>query len=316
MSQYLTSEDLIESIKRRASVPENQVTFTKDDFLELANEEMSIGLVPSVLQFHEDFFLYEEEIQLQPNVNEYTIPYRSIGNKLRDVQYKLTDGHYLEMTRIGIGERFENNNNYNNAGGNHRFYVKNNKIVISSFGNPLNGALAMIYYIRPSRLVLKDQVGIISGINRTTGDVTIQTVPDKFNTNIKYDFYKFKSPFRILSIDLSATSINKSTKTIRFNPSEIPSDLEVGDHLAESGESNIPQIPIDLHVVLAHRVACRILEAIGDTQGLQNANQKLVEMEMKTGNLIDNRVEDAPKKVVNRHSTLRRVVSANRFTRR
>ncbi len=311
MSQYLSSEDLIDSIKRRASVPENQVTFTKDDFLELANEEMSIGLVPSVIQFHEDFFLFEEELELVENQKEYTIPYRAIGNRLRDVQYKIDDKNYNEMTRIGIGDRFEEFDN-----GLTRFYIKNNKVVLANLNNNPRGSLAMIYYIRPSNLVLKEQIGVITSINRNNGDIQISSMPTKFNTSIKYDFYKVKSPHRILSIDLSAQTINPTTLVVNFNPEDIPADLEIGDHLAEAGESNIPQIPTDLHVVLAHRVACRILEAIGDTQGLQNANQKLVEMEMKTGSIIDNRVEDSPKKVVNRYSPLRGTVYSKRYNRR
>jgi hypothetical protein len=308
---YLSSEGLIDSIKRRASVPENQVTFDKTDFLELANEEMLIGLVPSILQFHEDYFLFEEAVPLEENVTEYTIPYRSIGNKLRDVQYKLDDKNYNEMTRIAIDNRFEEFDN-----GLLRYYIKNNKVVIASTHASPQASLAMIYYIRPSKLVLEEDIGVITSINRTTGEIATSGLPTKFSTNIKYDFYKVKSPHRILKIDLNAATINPTTNTLTFAPSDIPSDLEVGDHVSQAEESNIPQIPTELHAVLAHRVACRILEAIGDTQGLQNANVKLAEMEMKTGNLIDDRVEGSPKKVINRHTPLRKSVYSKRYSRR
>lgn len=311
MSYYLNAEGLIDSIKRRASVPENQVTFTKDDFLELANEEMLIGLVPSVLQFHEDYFMFEEDIPLQQDVMEYTIPYRSIGNRLRDVQYKIDDKNYNEMTRIAIDHRFESFDN-----GILRYYIKNNKIVIQSTSVSPQASLAMIYYIRPSKLVLEEQVGVITSINRTTGEIATSGLPTKFSTSIKYDFYKTKSPYRILKIDLNAVTINPSTNTLTFNPADIPSDLVVGDHISEAEESNIPQIPTELHAVLAHRVACRILEALGDTQGLQNANAKLSEMELKTGSLIDDRVEGSPKKVINRYTPLRKSVYSKRYTRR
>lgn len=311
MSTYLNAESLIDSIKRRASVPENQVTFTKEDFLELANEEMLIGLVPSILQFHEDYFVFEEAIPLIPNVAEYAIPYRAIGNKLRDVQYKLGDNTYNEMTRIGIGDRFSDYYN-----GLYRYYIRNNKVVFNTVNTNDTASLAMVYYIRPSKLVLQDQIGVITSINRTSGDITLSSIPAEFSTSTKYDFYKVKSPHRILSIDKSAVTINPSAKTVTFNITDIPADLEIGDHLAKAEESNIPQIPTELHVVLAHRVACRILESIGDTQGLQNANIKLAEMEMKTGNLIDARVEDSAKKVVNRFSPLRRTIYSKKYNRR
>jgi hypothetical protein len=57
--------------------------------------------------------------------------------------------------------------------------------------------------------------------------------------------------------------------------------------------------------MLAQRIACRCLEALGDTAGLQIANTKLAEMELKGMSLIDSRVEGAPMKVNNRHSFLR-----------
>ena len=123
--------------------------------------------------------------------------------------------------------------------------------------------------------------------------------------NIQYDFIQSKSPFVTLGKEITATAVNSTTNEVTFAISDIPSRLSVGDHVAKECETMIPQIPADLHVVLAHRVATRCLEALGDTEGLQNANKKLAEMEDKTSNLIDNRVEDAPIKVVNRHGALR-----------
>ena len=58
--------------------------------------------------------------------------------------------------------------------------------------------------------------------------------------------------------------------------------------------------------MLAQRVAARCLEALGDSQGITLANTKLAEMEQKTGALLENRVEGAVQKVLNRHSTLKR----------
>jgi hypothetical protein len=96
-----------------------------------------------------------------------------------------------------------------------------------------------------------------------------------------------------------------SQAIINTPSSLIPDELSIGDYVAEAGQCIIPSIPTELHSMLAQRVACRCLEALGDMQGLQMANQKLSEMELKTGSLIDNRVEGAPLKVVNRHGFLR-----------
>jgi hypothetical protein len=58
--------------------------------------------------------------------------------------------------------------------------------------------------------------------------------------------------------------------------------------------------------MLAQRVTMRCLEALGDQAGLTLAAAKLLEMEQKTGSLIDSRVEGAPLKVAPKNTFLRR----------
>jgi hypothetical protein len=176
--------------------------------------------------------------------------------------------------------------------------------------------LVFIYYIKPSKLVNENRIGIIKGINRTTGEIVIDKVPSVFNTSVKYDFYKAESPNSILKIDLSLASINTSTLTVTFAASDIPEELQLGDHVSLAGECMIPQVPSDIHPMLAQLVACRVLESQGDTEGLQNALLKLKQMEDASGVILDNRVEEAPQKIVNRHGTLRSAIFSKRYNRR
>lgn len=316
MSDALTSNSLVESIKRRASIPENQSTFSKNDFLEFANEELRLGLVPAILELHEDYLLFEKDVPLVANKNAYEIPSRAVGNKLRDAQYKVDSTNYVEMTRIGIGDRFSEQNARSETNLK-QYYIKNNKVVFMDkiSGTP-SGMLTMVFYIKPSRLVEEERIGIISGINRSTGEVVVNSIPENFNISNKYDFYKSESPHSVLKIDLTATSINVATRTVRFNPNDIPDELQVGDHLSQAGECIIPQVPTEMQVMLAQMVACRVLESIGDTQGLQNALIKLKQMEDAAGVIIDNRVEDSPQKIVNRHGLVRTSIFSKRFNRR
>ena len=315
MNDALTSELLVESIKRRASMPESQSTFTKEDFLAFANEEIRLGIVPSILSLHEDYLLFEIDIPIGNEQREFTIPSRAVGNKLRDVQHKLRNGSYVELVRGSIGDRFNDNSAI--ISNLRTYYVKNNKIILNSdLGNSLRGCITMVFYIKPSNLVDESRVGIIRGINRDTGEVTLGEVPDNFNTSAKYDFYKAESPHSILTIDIIPNTLNTTTDSITFDPELIPSDLEVGDHLALAGESIIPQIPNELQVMLAQMVACRVLEAQGDADGLRLALTKLQQMETAAGFIIDNRVDDSPKKIINRHGTVRTSTFSKRFNRR
>lgn len=316
MSKALTSSKLIASVKRRAQIPTNQNTFSDDDFLAFANEEMQQGLVPSVLQLHEDYFLWEEDVELVNGRSNYRIPYRASGNKLRNVFYKDTNNNLYELVRILEDDRSDYNGPYNT----NQFYtyrVKNNEIILEPNTNgAVSGSLVFMYYIRPNDLVTEDRAGVITNINRTTGVVTFSSLPKNFSLTQKFDFIQSTSPHVHLDIDITATGLNTVQKQLTFDPTDIPEDLELGDYVCEAQETIVPQVPTDLHVVLAHRVAARCLEALGDTQGLTNANVKLQEFEQKTQTLIDNRVEDSPKKVKNRHGILRNGLVSGRYYRR
>jgi hypothetical protein len=301
---YFTSTDLLASIKRRASVPSSQNLFTDEDLLAFANEEIDIGLVPSIMRLHEDYLLYIQNVPFISGVRSYELPERAIGNKLRDVYFKTSDNNRVETTRINV----EDISNYNGTYYNNRmftYYLLNNTLEMLPNQTPGNGTLEFYYYIRPNRLVKTDRTAEIRSIDRTTGVITLKTVPTVFSTTELFDLVSSKSPHKTLLIDMPILNMNTTLKTVTVDPTLIPTTLRVGDFLNLAKETSIPQVPSDLHAILAHRVAMRCLEAMGDNEGLSIANAKLQEMEDRTGNLIDNRVEGSPQKVINRNGILR-----------
>lgn len=104
--------------------------------------------------------------------------------------------------------------------------------------------------------------------------------------------------------------------SVTANPGDIPQYLAVGDHVALAEQCCIPQVPSDLHVYLAQKTAERILESQGDAQGLALAQQKSKEMEFRAGTIIDNRVDESPPKLVNRHGILRSGLIQRLYRRR
>lgn len=309
----MTSDKLIESIKRRASIPTNQITFTNDDFLAFADEEMSLGMVPAIQRMREDYLMRTDSVPLVANVLRYKIPYRATGNKLRELSYRDNNGNIFEMTRI----MKEDLPYYNGPIVNTRiyaFYVENDEVVLVPDSlSIVSGDLQMTYYIRPNSLVLLEKVGVITGINTVTGDVTVSSIPEAFSVNSLYDFIQVKSPHTTMDFDVAPTAMNIVTNTITFDPGDLPTGLAVGDHLALATESAIPQVPSDLHAILAHRVATRCIEAMGDLENLQAANAKQAEFEQQLQTLIEDRVEGTPKKLVNRHALLRGGLYGRRY---
>ncbi len=304
MARYRDSDALIKSIKRRAMIPETQNTFLEEDFLEFANEEMDIGIVPQILQYHEEFFVYTVPVILVANTSRYQIPSRAVGDKLREISYQDSGGNIFEMTRITIEDLpfYQQNLSENRF---KAFYIEGAEVVlVPQVSANVSGSLLMSYYLRPNEIVAKERIAFVTGVDLISGNITVDKIPDNITVATPVDIVQTLSPRRTLTLDAAITSINSTTKTMSFDPDMLPPNMVVGDQIALSGECNIPQIPSDLDSMLAQRVAARCLEALGDSQGLTAANVKLQEMEVKTGSIIDNRVEGAPLKIVNRNSTL------------
>lgn len=307
MSSFLTSSTLIASVQRRAMIPANDVTFQSADFLALANEEMQIGLVPTVIQVHQEYYVTTTTVPLSVNVSVYEIPYRAIGGKLRNVFFKDTNGNLYQMTRVSN----ENQPYFQATTVSNRllaYFVKNNGIVIvPAVGTNATGSLVFDYFLRPNELVDVTQVSTIKsiavGANTTT--FTVDQIPSAFSTTSAMDMLQTNPGHKTFTFDVFPTNVNTGALTLTFNNTDVPLGLGVGDYFALAGQCIIPQVPTELHSVLAERVAARCLEALGDQAGLQAANQKIAEMEQKTNVLIDNRVEGSPVKVVNYNGLLR-----------
>lgn len=308
----LNSTDLLTTIKRRASIPENQNTFSDEDLLEMASEEMFISVLPKMLELHEDFYLRSEDVDLVADVSAYTIPYRAIGDKLRDISYVGSDGEVYQMTRIPVDDLTEYSGHVSQDLY-RTFYLKANQVVIyPDVGSSVSGSLRFHYYLSPSAVVLEERVARITAINTTTGVLTLSQVPDNFSTSIEYDLTMGKSPHRILSFDLNCTTLNTASLTITMDADDLPSELAVGDYVTQAGETFYPQLPTELHSLLAQHVAIACLEAQTDTEGLKNATAKLLRMERAVPRLTDNRVEASAQKVTSHNSLLRRTVGNNR----
>lgn len=316
MSGVLTSSELIRSIKRRAMIPSDQNTFTDSDFLEMLNEELQYFGIPHLLRTHEEYLLVSEDITLVNGTNKYPIPYRALGNKLREVSYvtnvsgltsQPTTEQIYELSRISVDD-LPDYNNYASSKNTQAFYVENNNIVLLGEVPITNAVLRMHYYIRPNTLVEDKYAGKITSIDTGTGVITVETFPDAFAASPDMDFVMHKSPNIIRSFDKTPTAVDATTKTVTFATTDLPDNLEVGDYLNVAQETIVPQMPVELHAILAQRVAVAALEALGDQEGMAMAQRRLEAMEKSSNDLIDNRVEGAPEKITNRHGTLREAV--------
>jgi hypothetical protein len=296
---YYDSTTFINAVKRQAAIPTYQGTFTDDDILQLANEEIDISVVPSITEVHEDYFLASLEIDLIPGVVSYDIPYRASGNKLRDVAFKDANSNIYEMKRVPV--EYLSDYRFGNAVRSiaEFYYVQNNQITLLPGIENANGKLLFFYYFRPNRLVQNKEAGVITAIDTVLFTVTLDNLPPTFTNGVTIDMVQERNPHKTIDFDLPITAVNNTTKTLTF--ASLPSTLRVGDHVALSEQTIIPQIPSEIHPMLVERVVFRIMAAQGDAQGMQASSGKLAEMEVKAGKILDNRVEGSPQKIVVRN---------------
>jgi len=258
-----------------------------------------------------------------------------VGNKLRDVQFIDNAGTQYEMTRVSLEDRPEYQGNYTN---NQflTFYLQNDDIVLMQ-NQISNGSIRSSYYLRPNDLVVDARAGKITAIcvGACTTTFTVATFPTHFSCAVNadvcisfcFDFIQNDSPNKIIGFDRTVCTLNASAKTLTFlNTNLTTIDLfsitpaaltfSVGDYIMKQEETIIPQLPAELRPILAQRTAVKMLEALGDTEGMRNAQQELERMEYNSMTLIDNRVEGAHQKITNRHSILKSSLSNKLYRRR
>ncbi len=175
---------VIESVKRKISFPTYQSTFSEEDILAFADEEMQVAQVPSVMMFNEEYFVYTKLIPLVNNITKYPIPERAIGVKLRDISYVDEQGNIYEMTRISPDDKmFFQSYDSNTASSAKSFYFENNNVVLYSGGQfTTTGYLQMSFYLRPNGLVTDNRAAIISNFKQTVSiDDSAIVSGDRFN---------------------------------------------------------------------------------------------------------------------------------------
>ena len=139
----------------------------------------------------------------------------------------------------------------------------------------------------------------------TVQGIEFDAVPTNITNSSLVDFIKKKGGHRTYKFDVKLGKNAVSQNVIKFTSGVIPEDFEIEDYIASQFECIIPQIPSDLHSLLAERTVARILGSLGDQMGLQAVKQNIGELESRQASLVDNRVEGSPRKVLNRNSLLR-----------
>lgn len=295
-----TCDALIESVKSRGILPSSQNTFTDRDIADIFWQELKTTIVPLIMAEHEEYLVNIQDYIVDPNQNSYEIPEKSLGNKLRDISLINGDNKNILFSRLEP-ESLKNNylfcwdyRLYGNSG----FYFEDDHVVLYPDASNYGGyTLRMRYFKRPNQTVVASDAGQITAIDTNTKEVTLSNAPSSWTVNMIYDVIKGTPSFKCKAEGVTIT--NKSGFILTF--SELPEDMIVGDWVAESGYSPIPQIPYDIHELLAQRSVIRILSSLGDDKGTLSAIEIYKDMVNNFRTLITPRSDGTPQKLTSRN---------------
>lgn len=292
-----TAGDLINRAKRAASIPAAQSTFTDLTLLDIANEQLQAYIVPLITSQREDYFVTSLDVPLVNGTVAYRLPYRAVGQALRQVYRVNAQGRLSTFPRLSREDL---------DGAPAGFYLEGNVLTIAINDPPtvtqLGVSLRLSYHQRPNTLVSDGEGAVVDSINVGARSVTLASPPPgDFTSSALYDLVRGRPGYESLAVDQAAT-VAGSTLTFA---NALPADLVAGDVVCIAGESIYPQIPVEMHPLLAQRVAVKCLEEMGDTDNLQAATAALARMEQDAVKLITPRVAGNTERIVNRGSIFR-----------
>lgn len=290
------SSELIEAIKRNASIPTSQTRFSNTDFLKYLNEELQLTIVGELLALREDYFVTTIDTALVASQSTYSIPSVAVGWKLEAVGYLDTDGNYSKLPRVTRDQR-QNFEFIADSTQPSAFYILGNDVVlVPDMGTSAVGSLRFELVRIQNELVLPTACGKITSVTDTGTDyqIVVDTMP--INSGETVDIVSGTNPFNIIARGVTAT-VSGFTATITYG-SDFSRAPVADDYLCETGFTPYPNIPEDYHPVLAQAATIRCLVASNDAKGIQTQSIVLQNMFSRMQKRSQKRVNDAPKKIV------------------
>lgn len=289
-----TTVGMIADIKRLGVLPDAQSLFTNSDMVRIMTNELRAVVVPLIMELKQEYLVSVYDQALTAGQTAAFIPERAVGLKVRDVCFVDSGGQEIPLRRYEPEDLKEGWQVASMRG----FYVDNDRIIFLPAGQDVSiYSVRFRVFRRPNELVLSSQAARITAINTATRVVTCASIPSAFTASLVYDFIKGKPSFRAHAEDQVVSSILGFDITFA---SALPSDLAVGDWVAEAGFSPVAQIPVDVHPLLEQRAVIKMLEGLKDKTGLELAKNSYDSMVETFTKLVNPRVDGSPQKIVSR----------------
>lgn len=245
----MTADELVTAVRDYANLSANAEDAQTAQLLRRLNVEQTLYLSTILEKAKGQHRQTTLNLTTSAATLRYSIPTRAIVAGIKMVEGVDSSGNswmlydYSDETNAKFGGRWAQNGD---------FYIEGNELVF--YQSPPAGTLKVTYSRRLSELVLTTSAAVITVING--GTITIGATPTTGTgfaaASTAYDFIKANPHYDILAMDRNAT---RSSTTLTFSASDVPSSLAVGDYVALAKQTPVCQAPHELHPLLALRTA-------------------------------------------------------------
>lgn len=288
MAADFTTTGLLRQTKRRGFLS-NGAGLTNAAMLEVLSEQLRTYIPAFLKGIREEYII----ARLSISVTAATVPApaRAVGAALRTVKWVSNDGTEVQLPRIEPERRQD----YALTDSCPQAYMfqGNNLILVPAV---TSGTLVLAYQQRPGQLVLPSEGGTIAGINTGTKTLTFASLPSSFTTAKLYDLVSSTGNFIALALDQAVGTVTPTTMIFSV---ALPAGLAVGDYVCLAEETCVPQLPREVHDLLAQSAAYQLTADTGSTR-LSAIKDALKEVKDQVTTLLTPRSDGSPRVIVNR----------------
>lgn len=272
MPEYDTTA-LVEDVRQRGSLPANDLRFTAAQIRAAATLELREGVAPLLSTSRAEHLVYPYTVAVVSGTSTYRMPPRAIGGSLRNVSFVDSANTAIRLRELSMDE-VETIGTSTNQGTPFAYYTQNYSVVLVPVPN-VAGTLSMPYYARPNALVLQGSSAVSGArcvaLTSVSGDTTFITIvtspPTVLTAATRVDIVRATPGFETLVAGAPVT-VEFLGGSYRFTITGLASgvglSIATGDYLCLPNEAPVPQVPVELHGLLAARTARRLLKAVGD----------------------------------------------------
>lgn len=298
MSRDFTTTGLLRQTKRRGFLS-NGAGLTNGSMLEAISEQLRTAIPAFLKDLREEYIIAKLSIP----VTSATVPApaRAVGAALRTVKWVSNDGTEVQLPRIEPERRQDYA--LTDSCPQVYYFEGNNLILVPAVSS---GTVVLAYQQRPGELVLPSECGKVLSKNANNFTVTVEARPSGWTADSVYDFVSARNAdnFKAYALDVNGPDFDGdflftgNVGTFSDLPSWFDS-INVGDYICLAEETCIPQLPMEVHDLLAQQSAWQLASDTGSTR-LPAIEKALTALKEQLTTLLSPRSDGSPRVIVNR----------------